>query len=147
MVKDAAAFAVLGNDLRRLNAALGSGLSFRVRFVAVPAGRSGLPGSGARGREAGEQVEGVLVVAGEGAARGSAAFPVEMSGPREERLLSLARSLAECAMQLGLGAAIYRVGGAGEDDSRGAPDAARARARELGDSSHRGSNSPPGDVS
>ncbi len=55
-------------------------------------------------------VTGVLVVEFAGGRRRRADHPVLIAGERRRRLHSLAASLAECAMSLGLGTGIYRRG-------------------------------------
>ncbi len=55
-------------------------------------------------------VTGVLVVEFAGGRRRRADHPVLIAGERRRRLHSLAASIAECAMSLGLGTGIYRRG-------------------------------------
>ena len=116
----------LGSEVLRLNAVLGSGFSFRLRRATTPACRSGRGLRRCRrGRQAPAQVAGVLTVATSRSTRESAAFPVRMGGRRRERLLALARCLADCAMDLGMGTAIYRKGRERSGDSRWATLEAR----------------------
>jgi len=114
------------DDVRRLNAVLGSGFSFRLRRVSAAGNRSGRGSRERRGgRTAPVQVTGVLTVATSGSTHESAPFPVCTEGRRRERLLALARCLAECAMDLGMGAAIYKKGRVCSGDLRWAVDGAR----------------------
>jgi len=53
-------------------------------------------------------VEGVLTHRVSDRRQRTASFPVLCSAARRQQLHSLARSLAECAMALGLGAGVYR---------------------------------------
>ncbi len=79
-------------DLARLNSLLVAGIRFAVESTREPA-------STARG---------VLTHRASGRRQRSASFPVICSAVRRQLLHSLARSLAECAMTLGLGAGVYR---------------------------------------
>jgi len=114
----------LGSDVLRLNAGLGSEFSFHLRRVSAPARRRA-GGLRERRRLTPTQAAGVLTVATTRSTRESAAFPVRMGGRRRERLLALARCLAECAMDLGMGTAIYKKGRERSGDSRWATLEAR----------------------
>jgi hypothetical protein len=99
------------DDVRRLNAVLGLGLSFRLRRVSISTERrSKGPRERRGGTVAPARVAGVLTVATPFSTRESAPFPVRTGGRRRELLLALACCLAECAMDLGMGTAIYRKG-------------------------------------
>jgi len=78
-------------DLARLNSALAAGIRFALEPTLEPA----------------STLRGVLTHLVSGGRR-SASFPVSCSAVRRQLLHSLARSLAECAMVLGLGAGVYR---------------------------------------
>lgn len=100
-------------DLARLNSILDTNLRFAVEQVRFD-------DTGGSEREAADRRRGARVPSL--AATGvlmyepplgphlSAAFPVTCSGVRRLLLHSLAGSLAECAMTLGLGAGVYRNG-------------------------------------
>ena len=76
-------------ELKRLNSSLDANLRFEVVRDTRPFSR------------------GVLVDTGEHGVERRASFPVLANAPARTRLHSLARSLSECAMALGLGAGIY----------------------------------------
>ena len=80
------------DDLARLNSLLVAD----IRFAVEPA------------REPASTASGVLTHRVSGRRQRSASFPVICSAVRRQLLHSLAGSLAECAMTLGLGAGVYR---------------------------------------
>ena len=79
-------------DLVRLNSLLAVNIRFAVEPTLQPA----------------STVRGVLTHRVSGKRQRSASFPVICSAVRRQLLHSLAGSLAECAMTLGLGAGVYR---------------------------------------
>jgi hypothetical protein len=102
-------------DIARLNGALRSGMRFSVR--SAPPRGPGSPGLDARLRLPGvsepfgahpSTVVGVLMCGSLAGRCLSAAFPVDRTVAGRACLHSLAGSLAECAMSLGLGAGIFR---------------------------------------
>ncbi len=108
------------DDLARLNSLLGADLRFAVESTcscdsgcAEPDARAGCGGQSVRAgcgptREPASTARGVLMHGASGGRQRSAWFPVVCSRARRKLLHSLAGSLAECAMALGLGAGIYR---------------------------------------
>ena len=100
-----------GDDLARLNSLLRANLQFAVEPVCSR--DPGCVGPDASGdsspvRAPTSTTRGVLTHRAEGGRQRSAWFPVVCSTARRQQLHSLARSLAECAMILGLGASVYR---------------------------------------
>ena len=80
------------DDLSRLNSLLEVGLRFE-----LDTGETRGAGTGS----------GILVCESSRGTRQTARYPVMLSGERRKLLNSLSRSLAECAMALGLGAGVY----------------------------------------
>ena len=96
-----------GEALARLNGMLGDNLTFSIE------GTDSRPGArGSLERTCGlESVQmAVLVVARPGGRSTSVTCPVPVSGAHRSSLLSVAVSLAECAMLVGLGTGVYRRG-------------------------------------
>jgi len=126
-------------DVARLNSRLAENLLFAVESTwSRDAARVGRDACVERSpaREATATVRGVLVYwASEGRQR-SASFPVICSVVRRRLLHSLARSLAECAMALGLGAGVYRESHAARstNGSRAADAPSPSRSVGLGKS-------------
>ncbi len=98
-------------DLARLNSLLAKDLRFAVESTCsrdtVRAGQDACA-ERSPAREATATARGVLVYGASEGRQRSASFPVVCSAVRRRLLHSLARSLAECAMTLGLGAGVYR---------------------------------------
>jgi len=92
-------------DLARLNSILVSD----IRFAVEPT------------REQASTARGVLTHRVFGRRHRSASFPVICSAVRRQLLHSLAGSLAECAMTLGLGAGVYRGSRAADGSAAGRP--------------------------
>jgi hypothetical protein len=102
-------------DIARLNAALRSGVRFSVRSGSPRC--LGSAGRDARVRSPGgseslgahsRSVVGVLMCGSQAERCLSAAFPINLTVAGRASLHSLAGSLSECAMSLGLGAGIFR---------------------------------------
>ncbi len=88
-------------DVERVNALLRANLRFDVDDGSH---------AGTRQRRGRPPATGTLVVEFQDGRRLVATHPVSTTACRRRRLHSLAGALAECAMTLGLGAAIYRHG-------------------------------------
>ena len=99
------------DDLARLNSLLRANLQFAVEPVCSrDPGCVGpdAPRDSSPVRAPAATIRGVLTHRAAGGRQRSAWFPVVCSTARRQQLHSLARSLAECAMILGLGAGVYR---------------------------------------
>lgn len=96
------------DDIETLNGALAS----NVRFCVVLAA----PGSAASGASSGEVAAGVLVARLADGRERRAVSPLAGASSRRALLLRLSSCLAECAMSLGLGTAVYRRPAAPGDD-------------------------------
>lgn len=102
--------AVGRDDLVRLNSLLGGGLRFEVDTIRPrETGHASVDGRTGDERPRGRsyRVVGTLFQDGARGAPRSASYPVSCSHVRRQLLHSLAGSLAECAMILGLGAGVY----------------------------------------
>ena len=98
-------------DLARLNSLLAENLRFAVESTCSCDGvRAGQDTCVERSpaRDASATARGVLTHRASEGRQKSASFPVVCSGARRLLQHSVARSLAECAMTLGLGAGVYR---------------------------------------
>ncbi len=88
-------------DVERVNSLLREDLRFDVE---------GGAGTGGVGHPSRAPATGTLIVELGDGSRLAASHPVSTSASARRRFHSLAGALAECAMTLGLGAAIYRKG-------------------------------------
>ena len=126
-------------DLARLNSRLAENLRFAVEPTcsrgAVRVGQYACV-ERSPAREATATARGVLVYGASEGRQRSASFPVVCSAVRRLLLHSLARSLAECAMTLGLGAGVYRESSAARlaNGSRAADAPSGSGAEGLGES-------------
>lgn len=97
------------DELERLNALLGKGISFELLPAAGGVEAAGRGRVSEEGLLCSSPASGVLTL-GRAGREVAAARPLPLPRGRRERLLALASCLAECAMDLGLGAAVYRSG-------------------------------------
>jgi len=95
----------VGVELARLNEALGEHLSLYLEHGEASAVGRVLPRASGRRHGLGTAV---LVAVTSNGARRTARCPVAPATRRRRQLLALAASIAECAMQLGLGTGLYR---------------------------------------
>jgi hypothetical protein len=98
-------------ELARLNEALGAHLSLSLERGG--AGGGGCEAAHERGRRPGPETA-VLVAVTSNGTRRSASCPVAPATRRRRQLLALAASVAECAMDLGVGTGLYRRGRTGQ---------------------------------